>query len=474
MISHRLCLMVLLLPLVVAAPAVAKDRPHIILCMADDQGWGDVGYNGHPVQKTPVLDEMAKTGLRFDNFYAAAPVCSPTRGSVLTGRHPNRFACFSWGHTLRPQEVTVAEVLKMAGYTTGHFGKWHLGPVRKGSPVSPGNSGFDEWASSPNFYENSPLLSRNGKVIETKGESSMVTVELALGFLRKAVAAKKPSLTVIWFGNPHTPHQGWPELLKLYDGQPNRLQNYYAEVTGVDRAMGHLRKELRKLHIADNTLLWYTSDNGGRRPGSVGGLRGQKGSLYEGGIRVPAIIEWPAKIMKPAVTKISCSTVDIYPTLLDVVGAKAAKQPVLDGVSLLPLIEGRMTKRDKPLGFWVYPVRGKPMRSAALLKELQAEQKAGKESADAQVLAADAGKITQKYPADRRPGHAALIAGDYKLHRIARGKGPDRYSLYNLKTDPKETTDLIDREPAVAERLKKRLTAWQRSIIGSLNGDDYR
>lgn len=473
MISHALRLLVLLLPAIFASAAIAKDRPHIILCMADDQGWGDVSYNGHKVLKTPVLDEMAKSGLRFDRFYAAAPVCSPTRGSVLTGRHPNRFGCFSWGHTLRPQEVTVAEVLKKAGYTTGHFGKWHLGPVRKGSPVSPGNSGFDEWASSPNFYDNSPLLSHNGEVIQTKGESSMVTVELALDFLRKAVAAKKPSLTVIWFGSPHSPHKGWPQLMKQYSGQPKRLQNYYAEVAGIDRAMGRLRAELRKLGIAEETLLWYTSDNGGRRPGSVGGLRGQKGSLYEGGIRVPAIIEWPAKIKKPAVTNVPCSTVDIYPTLLDVVGVKAEKQPVLDGVSLLPLIKGRMAKRDKLLGFWVYPVRGRPKRSTQLLKELQAEQKAGKESTDPKLLAADAGKIAKTYPADRLPGHAALIDGDYKLHRIARGKRAATYSLYNLKTDPKETTDLIDREPAVAERLKKSLAAWEKSVIGSLNGEDY-
>jgi len=126
------------------------NRPNIVLVMADDQGWGDTGYNGHDRLKTPTLDEMAASCLRFDRFYSAAPVCSPTRGSVLTGRHPNRYGCFSWGYTLRPQEVTIAEVLKTAGYRTGHFGKWHLGPVRADSPVSPGNSGFDEWLSSPN------------------------------------------------------------------------------------------------------------------------------------------------------------------------------------------------------------------------------------------------------------------------------------------------------------------------------------
>ena len=141
----------LFIALAALARPLADERPNFILCMADDQGWGDTGYNGHPLLKTPVMDEMARTGLRFDRFYAAAAVCSPTRGSVMTGRHPNRFGCFAWGHTLRPQEITIAEALKKAGYTTGHFGKWHIGSVRADGTASPGNSGFDEWFSSPNF-----------------------------------------------------------------------------------------------------------------------------------------------------------------------------------------------------------------------------------------------------------------------------------------------------------------------------------
>ena len=168
--------------------------PNIILCMADDQGWGDMAYNGHPVLQTPNFDAMAAEAFRFDRFYAAAPVCSPTRGSVLTGRNPNRFGCFSWGRTLRPQEITIAEVLKEAGYVTGHFGKWHLGSVRMGSPVNPGASGFDEWLSAPNFFDNDPILSREGKAIQTKGESSMVTVDAAIKLLRKHRDSEKPLL----------------------------------------------------------------------------------------------------------------------------------------------------------------------------------------------------------------------------------------------------------------------------------------
>ncbi|MGB1126688.1 MAG: sulfatase family protein, partial [Phycisphaeraceae bacterium] len=131
----------ILLPIIclsLLAFAVHADKPNILLIMADDQGWGDTAYNGHPILKTPNLDAMAEAGLRMDRFYAAAPVCTPTRASVMTGRHPNRMGAFKWGHTLRPQEITIAEALKTAGYKTGHFGKWHLGSVRKGSPVNPG------------------------------------------------------------------------------------------------------------------------------------------------------------------------------------------------------------------------------------------------------------------------------------------------------------------------------------------------
>jgi len=456
------------------SPAQAKEPPpNIVLCMADDQGWGDVAYNGHPVLKTPVLDDMAAKGLRFDRFYAAAPVCSPTRGSVLTGRHPNRFGCFKWGHTLRPQEITIAEALKQAGYTTGHFGKWHLGSVRAGSPVNPGNSGFDEWAASPNFYENSPLFSYNGKVIETDGESSMVTVELALKFIDKAAQKKTPFLAVIWFGNPHTPHRALPHLQKLYPDQPKKLQNYYGEITGIDQSMGHLRKELRKRGLAGNTLLWYTSDNGARRPGSTGGLRGQKGSVWEGGLRVPAMIEWPEKITQPRRTSLPGSTVDIYPTVLDIAGVTVKNQPPLDGESLLPLIDGRMKARSKGLGFWDYPTGGRPRRSRQLLQVYRKELASGKASKDPGKLDLNAGKITKKHPLDNRPGHAAWIDGDYKLHRIAGKKGTARYELYNLKTDPKEQTNLANKESARTEQMKKALSAWQESVLRSLNGEDY-
>ena len=157
----------------------AAERPNIILVMADDQGWGDMAYNGHPVVKTPNFDAAAAAGLRFDRFYAAAPVCSPTRASVMTGRHPNRMGVFKWGYPMRPQETTIAEALKTVGYTTGHFGKWHLGSVRNDSPAHPGHNGFDEWLSAPNFYDNDAIMSHKGKAVPMKGESSMIAVDAA-------------------------------------------------------------------------------------------------------------------------------------------------------------------------------------------------------------------------------------------------------------------------------------------------------
>ena len=158
----------------------------------------------------------------------------------------------------------MAKALKKAGYATGHFGKWHLGPVRaEKSPVCPGASGFDRWFSSPNFFENSPLMSREGEVVQTEGEGAQVVVGAALGFIRAAAAARKqPFLAVVWFGSPHSPHVAMDEDRRPYREQPEKLQHFYGEITAMDRAVENLRDELRRLASAENTLFWYTSDNG--------------------------------------------------------------------------------------------------------------------------------------------------------------------------------------------------------------------
>ena len=449
-------------------------KPNIVLCMADDQGWGDMAYNGHPVLKTPNFDAMAASALRFDRFYAAAPVCSPTRGSVMTGRHPNRFGCFKWGHTLRPQEITIAEALKTAGYVTGHFGKWHLGSVRKGSPVNPGASGFDEWFSAPNFFDNDPILSREGVAVQTKGESSMVTVDAALEFIKKHSGGRQAFLAVVWFGSPHGPHQAIEEDRAVYAEKEKKLQHFYGEITGMDRAFGKLRKGLRTLGIHKNTILWYCSDNGGLpKVGTTGG-RGNKGNIYEGGLRVPAILEWPARKSSPRATEVPCNTSDIYPTLLEIAGVRMKNQPPLDGISLVALIGNKMKTRPKPMGFWDHPTRGISTPSKKWMSELLEVQKAGKGSSETFRLRLDAGKISKQYPEDSFPGHAAWLDWPWKLHRIHDKKGKVKLELYNLAEDPAEQKDLVTQDTDRVSSMKFQLEAWLASVVRSLNGKDYR
>jgi arylsulfatase len=456
-------------------PAPDAEKPNIVLVMADDQGWGDMAYNGHPLLKTPNFDRMAAEALRFDRFYAAAPVCSPTRGSVMTGRHPNRFGCFKWGHPLRPQEITVAEALKGIGYTTGHFGKWHLGSVRKGSPVNPGASGFDEWLSAENFYDNDPILSHKGKAVQLQGESSIIAADAAIEFMRSAVDQKKRFLAVVWFGSPHGPHRAFDQDRQAYADQPKAVQHFLGEITGMDRAFGKLRNEIGALGIRHNTILWYCSDNGAlKKVGSAGRHRGKKGQIYEGGLLVPAILEWPARIPRPRTTDVRANTVDIYPTLLELAGVTIEKQPVLDGKSLVPLIDGQMAARSKPMGFWDYPGRGIGVPSHKMMTEVLEAQRAGGEPDNRERLWLDADKITKRYSQTELPGHAAWIDGDWKLHRIADATGKKvRFELYNLADDRAEENNLYSTQSDRAERMKSALESWQRSVIGSLNGKDY-
>jgi len=455
---------------------VPPSRPNVILCMADDQGWGDVGYYGHPVLKTPSLDAMASSCLRFDQFHAAAPVCSPTRGSVMTGRHPNRFGCFSWGHTLRPQEITLADALKSAGYVTGHFGKWHLGPVYKNSPVNPGACGFDEWFSAPNFFDNDPILSREGIAVQTEGESSMVTVDAALEFIGRHSKSPDPFLAVVWFGSPHAPHEAAEEDRLLYADQPEHLQHFYGEITGIDRAVGKLREQLRALNIHENTILWYCSDNGGLpKVGSTGG-RGNKGQIYEGGFRVPAILEWPAHIREPRITDVPTNTSDIYPTILDLVGVRMEGQPPLDGISLKPLIDGKMKNRPEPMGFWEHPTQGIRTPTKEFMSELLKVQQEGKEITDPALLCLNAGDVSRKYPEDSFPGDSAWLDWPWKLIRKQNKKNAANivFELYNLSDDRMESKDLASEFSGRVKAMESALEEWLKSVVQSLNGEDYR
>lgn len=466
-------LLALTASLALAAPS---DPPNVVLVMADDQGWGDMAYNGHPHLKTPNFDAMAREGIRFDQFHAAAPVCSPTRGSVMTGRTPNRFGCFSWGHTLRPQEVTIGEVMQKAGYRTGHFGKWHLGSVQKASPVCPGASGFDAWVSAPNFFDLDPILSDQGKAVQFKGDSSDITADLALKFIRQCAEKDQRFLAVVWFGSPHSPHKALDADRDLHADQPKNVRDFYGEITAMDRAFGRIREELKKLDLRDETVLWYCSDNGALpKIGSSGGRRGNKGKIYEGGLLVPSLLEWPAQFKTPKVITTPCVTSDILPTIADITGAAIGHDMPLDGQSLLPVLEGDSNKRSKPIGFWDANKGGISTPSDKWMADLLADQAKGIEPNDPARVVPDAAKIGPPVSLTSFPGHAAWIDGSWKLHRIEKkGAAEVEWELYDLSKDPNEEDILIAEQPERFAAMRNALEDWLESVAKSLNGEDYK
>ena len=406
-----------------AAPKPAP-KPNIILCMTDDQGWGDTSYNGHPELKTPNLDAMAASGIRFDRFYAANPLCSPTRASCLTGRSPLRYCCFSWGHDLPLREVTIAEAVRTAGYATGHFGKWHIGGIPnaaggtgRGLPESfcpkprhPGNQGFDEWFSAGNWYDigHEHIYHNGRKVPPRKGDTADVLMDVALKWIGRQAANKKPFLAAIWFPSPHGPHKATPQDAAPYARYGQKKANYYGELAAVDRNMGRLRKALREMKIADNTMLWFCSDNGGAFALSTGGLPGGKKWLTEGGTRVPGILEWPARVPKPFVTRVPACTMDFYPTTLDLLGIKMPNQiEPIDGISLLALIDGKMDRRPKPI---------------------------------------------------------PLVAGRQQVRFVDNEYILTNKKLFRFDEDKLKDVNITDKKPEVHKRLTERLKQWQASV----------
>jgi arylsulfatase A-like enzyme len=478
----------------------SADRPNIILMMGDDHGWEETGYNGHPHVKTPVLDEMAATGLKFERFYAAHPSCSPTRASFLTGRHPNRMGTFAPGWSFRPEEITSAQLLGRAGYHCAHLGKWHVGAVKKESPVSPLAMGFHECLSHDNFFEMNPSLSRNGGPPQVfQGESSDILIREAIQVIERAQKAGKPFFQVIWFGSPHEPYSGLPADLALYDDLPAKytrkvkltsnetggattrpqgevLRERYAEITAMDRAIGTLRKHLAQNGLRENTLIFYCGDNGTSPETALGHPhRSAKGSIYEGGTLVPGLIEWPARIPKPRSTSVRASTSDLLPTLAAIAGQPLPDRP-LDGIDLAPVLDGKMTTRPTALHFWLYE-SGSGKKGATQEPYIMPELQQG----TTPLVKKMGNKATRDFKNLRHPvvseddylGARSIIENDYKLIIQESKQGAQKVELFDLKTDPAEKTNLAAEKPELVKSLQTKLRAWQDSVLQSLTGADY-
>lgn len=477
-----------------------NELPNIILLMGDDHGFDEVSYYGHPYVKTPVLDEMADQGLRFDRFYAAHPTCSPTRGSILTGRHANRYGTFGPNWSMRPEEISIAEILKDAGYTTAHFGKWHVGPIKKESPTGPGAMGFDEWLSHDNFFEMDPILSRNGEIPQkVKGESSEILIDETIKFIERSKEEDKPFFALVWYGSPHQPYVALPEDLALYDNIPDSLNNRnvrvtsletgrsvpqpraevlkkrYAEITAMDRSIGFLRDYLADNDLKQNTIVLYCSDNGS--PGNVSDigitLRSGKGSMYEGGIRVPAVMEWPARIKQPGSSSAILTTTDFLPTIAELTNQPLPDRP-LDGISMVPFFLDTTLQRNTSHFFWQFN-RDLFDNNAELYipQELQEGTTPLVKMMNGKFTRTFRNTVYSDISEEDFQGQRAMLDERYKL--IIEGTSPNDtgYELYDLLNDPEETNNLADELPHIVEAMQQNMRDWQESVLNSLTGADY-
>ena len=442
-------------------------KPNIIILMADDLGWGDVGFNGNKEIKTPNLDKMSTDGIQFTRYYTAAPLCSPTRASILTGRHPFRFGVLA-AHTggMRTGEITIPEICKKNDYATGFFGKWHLGWVEpeevesKGFYSPPWQHGFDiafatksavptwnptktpaHWkgfgAEDDGSWGGSRYV-QNGVVVTDNldGDDSRVIMDRAIPFIEKAVKEEKPFFATIWFHAPHEPVAAGPKYLDMYKGmEPEIKRHYYGCITAMDEQIGRLRQSLKELGIDENTMIFFSSDNGPADPmvkkgaGSAGSFRGHKHMIYEGGLRVPSLLIWPGTIEANKKVDTRMCSYDYLPTIVDLADLKFKMKEnyLVDGISMKPAITGSGMVRDTTIfTAWMRLV----------------EDTYGK----------------------------ALVGERYKLLFPEHSKTPE---LYDLKNDPEERTNVIAKYPEIAKAMLKEMEAWEKSCQDSQNGKDY-
>lgn len=431
--------------------AQAKQPLNVLLILVDDWGATDLGCGGSKFYQTPNMDRLAASGMRFTQAYSACTVCSPSRAAIMTGKYPARLHLTDWiaGHDypwakLRPpdwtkylplEEETIAEALKPAGYTSASIGKWHLTPPTGDvAAYYPDRQGFDRNFGGSHRGQPPSYFSPYGLETLKDGPRGEYLTDRegaeATGFIEEN--KEKPFFIYLPHYAVHTPIQAKKDVAARFraNAKPDAPQHnpeYAAMIATVDENLGRLLKTLDETGVADRTLVILTGDNGGWLPSTNSnlGLRAGKGSVYEGGVRVPLIVRWPG-ITKPGSTcDVPVFGGDLYPTVLDAAGVRQAPGKVIDGVSLFPLLGGAGASRrwKRTDVFWHYP---------------------------------------HYHPGGATP-YTAIRSGDWKLIEF---QEDNRCELYNLKQDPGEMRDLASRDPARVKELRTRIQAW-RSKVGA-------
>jgi len=441
--------------LILATQLTAAERPNVLLVISDDQGYGDLGFHGNPILKTPNLDGFAKESVQLTHFHVS-PVCSPTRSSLMTGRYNYRTGVvdtFIGRSMMHADEVTVAEVLREIGYRTGQFGKWHLGDCY---PLRPQDQGFQEslmhrgggiaQPSDPpggNSYHD-PILFKNGEAKKFKGYVTDVITDHAIEFVSKK--SDEPFFAYVAFNCPHGPYQVTDADWKPYRGidlgpdafpkigspwvakkvNQEEIGKAYGMIANLDMNFGRLLTK-----IPDNTLVIFLTDNG---PGGVrwnGGLRNRKGTVYDGGIRVPCFVQWKGHL-KPHKLETIAAHIDLAPTILAACGTSFDKKSKVDGLSLLPLLQQKLIEWPDRSLFFQWHRGDVPEQGRAF--------------------------------AARDPRYKLVQAAGVQV-----GKYTPKLELFDMTIDPYEQSDLATEKPEIVKDLLRRYEAWFKDVKSTRN-----
>ncbi len=431
--------------------AARRQRLNVLLVLVDDYGCSDLSCYGSTFYETPNLDRLAGQGMRFTQAYSACTVCSPSRAAIMTGKYPARLHLTDWiaGHNypwakLRPpdwtkylplEERTLAEALKPSGYATASIGKWHLAPPSRDPAFYPDHQGFD--ANFGGTFRGQPPSYFSPYGIETlkdgpPGEYLTDREQLEASRFMSEHTVRNPFFVYLPHHTVHTPLQAKADIIAKYKRKarpdaPQHNPTYAAMIQSLDENVGRLVAALDKTGAADSTVVILTGDNGGWLPSTNTnlGVRAGKGSAYEGGVRVPMIVRWPGVVRPGSVCDVPVMGIDIYPTVLDMVGLRPESGQILDGASIVPLLRGQSGSWHRDELFWHYP---------------------------------------HYHPGGATP-YSAIRQRDWKLIEF---QEDGRTELYHLKEDPEEKKDLSTSDSGRASKLRALLNDWRKEVGAQL------